>query len=609
MSLNMNLHRGLVFKKVYFIFLFLFGCLLTFLIPPFQKNDEVSHYYRTIALKNGGFVCGDTNGFSIPGESYLLPDKLAFSSVLFQKGKFPKKVVFEKDSMMVDNEKEFEVTSVCNLTFFGYIPNFVGVWLSSVFFKNVIISFYIGRLFGLIFFISSLYLSVSFIDKNYRNILYVYGLLPMVIHQVSAFTYDVLIFCLIPIIFSIFINDFLTVTSLKYNHKNFFVFSFLILFLSMVKIVYLPLFFFYLVVNLKWFFRLKDKSKRIRYFLVCFFVYLSVILLSFFVSNLLVLKVGSTYPNLVNPSLQKEILVHDPIYFIQVLLKTVCSNWEFYFKTFIGVYGWMDSPLNNTLIFYSFFTLFVILIYRISSKFRKITWLELFFFLLSLMIVLFLIFLSMYLVYTPVADTEILGVQGRYILVLFPFLILFFGFLVGKFRSFALNHNFFIFLTFSIFIFLVSVESIFSRYYDYSKNYEDSSVLENIIESVSKKDKISEILIDKPANFVIDMEVPDYKVSTFQYYINNQNERILVPYKFQIMDSHCQEELKRGYLKQTDLQSSGIVLQFFGKLKVTEDKLCIILSPVFVPSDYKTGFLKLKTINDDPMIKFLYLSK
>ncbi len=605
----MNSPKDFFLKKIYFLFLFLFGCLLVFLIPPFQKNDEVSHYYRTIALKNGGFMCNDDGGFYIPEKSFLLPDKLAFGDVLFRKGKFPKSLIFEK-SFVIDNNKKIKVDNVCNLTFLGYIPNLIGVYISDVFFENVLISFYVGRLFGLFLFLISLYLSISLVNKKYKYILYVYGLIPMLVHQVTAFSYDVLIFCLIPIIFSIFINDFLTVTSSKYNYKNFFIFLFLVFLLSIIKIVYIPLIFFYLVINLRHFFCIKkNKRKRIKYFLLCFFSYSIVVLLSVFISNLFVLKVETNYPNFVNPFLQKEILIHDPIYFFGLLLRTIYLNWEFYFRTFVGVYGWMDSPMNNTFIFYLYFMVFIFLIYWISIKSKKITWFELTLFLLPLLMVIFLIFLSMYLVYTPIAYNEILGVQGRYLLVMFPFLILFFGLFLRKLFFVLKNKKLYIFLIFAVFISCASFENIFIRYYDYSKNYEDSEVLQKILDSSSEEDEVGEVLIDGPVNFVIDTKIPDYKISSFQYFVNNKDEMVLIPYKFRIMDSHCINELKKGYLKQTDLYKKGIYSQFFGKLKVTDNKFCINLSPIFVPNSYKSGFLKIKTINGKPMINFLYLSK
>ena len=47
--------------KKWWLLLVTFGLFFVFMIPPFQKNDETAHFYRTVSVKNGQFSCN--NGY------------------------------------------------------------------------------------------------------------------------------------------------------------------------------------------------------------------------------------------------------------------------------------------------------------------------------------------------------------------------------------------------------------------------------------------------------------------------------------------------------------------------------------------------------------------
>ena len=50
--------RSLTFFQTLFLIYMVFGLLImTFMVPPFQKPDEPSHWYRAVSVSNFDFAC------------------------------------------------------------------------------------------------------------------------------------------------------------------------------------------------------------------------------------------------------------------------------------------------------------------------------------------------------------------------------------------------------------------------------------------------------------------------------------------------------------------------------------------------------------------------
>ncbi len=591
-------------KNILFSFLVIFlGIFFVIAIPPFQKNDELAHYYRTVSIADGQYNC--KNGvFEIPKNLYEFPYRMGLESVLINKAKFPKDIFFRSDLNEGAGEVAYE-EKICNLPVIGYIPNLVGYFIGNVFTKNPLIPYYLGRIAGFLFYLGALALSLRIIDKKYRGYLYIYGCVPMILHQVTAFSYDVVIFGLIPVVFAIFIN-------LLSNRNNLLVkelfFSFLVTIISIIKQTYFPLIFLLSIIQIRELRGIYKKKEKLRYLIRCLGLYAVSAILIVVYTKIFFKNVGNNYPYLVNPYIQKDIILDDPLYFVRALWNSIATNWEFYFKGFFGIFGWLDVHMSTSFVYYLFFGFLSIFVYKSSKSENDI--LNVFENMIIggvLAGIIVLIFLSMYLVNAHVGSESISGVQGRYITVLFPFLLFVVVQSVAYLRRIR-KENILIFIS-AAFIGGVIIRGIFLRYYDYSKNYSDERIVWDYVSAISEKNIISKEINGK-TNIIIDTKYPDYKVSAFEYYLDNKEEkRILVPYRYRIMDSNCNKIYKQGYLKQSDIQKSGVFVQYFGKLKVNEPKLCIQLEPVFIPDNYSNSFVSLGTSEYGELVNFLYLRK
>ncbi|WP_133650914.1 DUF2142 domain-containing protein [Paraburkholderia flava] len=119
---------------------------------------------------------------------------------------------------------------------------------------------------------------------------------------------------------------------------------------------------------------------------------------------------------------QLAFLLHDPVNVLRVAVATLRTNSTFYYQSFIGNLGWLDTPLDIK--YYRLAAVMLAcnvaatMLYAGSSirgRFadRAIT-------LASIGLCLGMIFASLYLTWTPVAQLVIDGVQGRYLLPLLP---------------------------------------------------------------------------------------------------------------------------------------------------------------------------------------------
>ncbi len=193
-------------EKTIFLYIVCGGLLFLFLVPPFQKPDEPAHYIRTIALSTGQLYCGP-KGFQIQKSDAGIINDLETQTVAYKySSKFPigllKAALFKTgiDKQTINNK------DWCGLVFVGYIPNLMGI-LAGKLLGFPVITFYLSRLSGFLFFLITLVLSIYLLrSSKYKWVLYFYASIPMVLHQVTAISYDVLQFSLAPLIFSYLVN-------------------------------------------------------------------------------------------------------------------------------------------------------------------------------------------------------------------------------------------------------------------------------------------------------------------------------------------------------------------------------------------------------------------
>jgi len=194
-------------QLLFLMFVGLCLTVFTFFVPPFQKPDEPLHFKRAFALAMGQVVCKkDANHkrgyFSFPKNVDKFPEAMMAQSIIMKTdGKFP--MALYRGNYPIGWDAQVDLLYNCGLNFTGYIPQSLGILLSMPV-NSVMISFYLARAFGALFFLISLIFCLRMIPSRYRFILLFCSVLPMVLQQVTAVSYDCVAISLGFILFTLF---------------------------------------------------------------------------------------------------------------------------------------------------------------------------------------------------------------------------------------------------------------------------------------------------------------------------------------------------------------------------------------------------------------------
>ena len=394
--------------------------LLTFFVPPFQKADEPAHYYRAVSITNLELACrkGSDGEYSYAMKRKYadLPGVLHTDEVAYQT-----KVRFNRDWLKasfdspVYNETA-HVPNYCALPAVGYLPTALGV-LAGKPLQNPLTSFYLGRLFGAVFFVLALVLSSRVVPARYRPIVYLYAALPTVLHQVSAVSYDVVQLSLFPVIFA-YLTKFLT-EDRPIKGRELVVFMVAIWWAINIKIIpYAPL------VLLFFALRPANVATSRRWYAVYATDFLGITAISTALFAWLYLPRVS-YVSLISghvngPDQIRFVLSH-PDKFIAACYQTLNVQGEWQLKQTIGVFGWTDTP-------YNYFPYYVIaafagalLLWTAQRDVASLKLRQVVIILLSVLAMVGVLFASLYAVWSPVGARIVDGLQGRYFVGLLPF--------------------------------------------------------------------------------------------------------------------------------------------------------------------------------------------
>lgn len=445
------------FEIAIFLVIFIFGLIWTFLVPPFQKADESTHYFRATSVSRGELTCSMGNvkeALEIRERHFQFAEETGTSRIAFKyEEKADLKNILRVDSRVDDDNPNITLWDYgCFLSFVPYLIFIVPILIGGLF-DSLLLGFFLSRFVAFIlFFMAVLWSFKKISNSKFKWVIVFYALTPMVLHQASCIGYDYLTLALIPIIFALNI-DFLLKE--KNSNKEIIAYCFLLILLSIAKPGYYFLSLLYFIIPAKRIF--KDKYKYLL-FTVSFFV-------SYIVFNVLVQKLSlSIVTDLNNTDLVID-KIKEPGVLFDLINNTIKLRLDFYVDSFIGMFGWLDysfSPLFK----YLYICIFYYLAYYISSeKIFKKYWKIILLLSTILLFSLGIIFGLFYILNFRGDNSQVVGVQGRYFLVFLPFIFLLLASIIRAFKESKIFRTLVVVLLF-LYLLYQMLFSIYSRYYE-----------------------------------------------------------------------------------------------------------------------------------------------
>ena len=547
--------------RIFFLIGIFLVSLFTFLAPPFQKPDEASHYWRMLAIVGKIRSFPKFNQTIVYDEEYNKLPELVWASQVTSRihVKFPISLYKNSNTWVRNKEKIDKNIIFLSKNLISYLPQVVGYLIN---FGYPLIGFFMARLVGGLFFIWSVIFSLKNINSKYRPLVFIYLSIPMLWHQVTAISYDSFFISISLLLFTFLITIFV---DKKENDKNYFWFIFLTILISFIK----PGNFVFLILLL-----LVSVHKISHVFKKnwIWIVWCLIIPVLYFVQK--PASIADTSVN-INVVAQERILVSDPLYFVSSFWRTIGEKSDFYITSFLGQFGWLDY--NFALWVYLLISALIIWFYgRTLSQLKEIVlsrW-QLFILLIFCGAYIAMVFLGMYLRWTPGGAKIIEGVQGRYFIPIFPFLLFLlaqFILMIGKNKASKL----FVILS-ALFIIFSFVGVTYERYYDYSRLYQNPENLSKEFEDTSKKNKIVEKkLLDQEV--VVSLPTDSNKFAGFQLLVEPAEET-LIPLRYSLEDGNG-KVLQKGYLNNKNIEN-GVLQEEFLIKSTTSDRVQLRLVPL-----------------------------
>ncbi len=297
-------------------------------------------------------------------------------------------------------------------SFVCYIPQALGIKFARMVGLNTFYQAYAGRLFNLAVFIAMMFFAIKLIP--YKKVcIFIISFLPIVLQEAVSLSPDALTIASATLLVSSVLY-FKSRKDEKFTKGQLIYLSVLSIVLSFCKIVYLP-------ICLILFLLPKEKfssSKKKNIFITLLFIFIMVVNLSW-------LCIASQFlpdNDNINSKMQLQYIFGHIFNYINILFKT---NNKLIHDNIFNSLGMTLGLLKIELSYlYMIPLMIVVVLLYLTNNYEKIDISKLdkglmIFILLSIIL---LMYTSLYLQWTPVGNQEILGIQGRYFVPLFPLL-------------------------------------------------------------------------------------------------------------------------------------------------------------------------------------------
>lgn len=185
-----------------FIIIAFLGIANALILPVRQDLDENTHYYHALQIADGKMrIQTDEKNFLMVSPDFLaitkMPSKPEYQSP--ENTNLYSKEFLELKSLPSNYDSEW--LSVGKFNNPVYIPSALGIKVGRLISDKLYISYYLGRIFNLIFYALLAYLAVK-TSLNYKNHLFLMATIPYTLWITAGYNYDSLFYGLTLLVFS-----------------------------------------------------------------------------------------------------------------------------------------------------------------------------------------------------------------------------------------------------------------------------------------------------------------------------------------------------------------------------------------------------------------------
>lgn len=398
-------------------FALVFGLFFIVIIPPFQTPDEGVHFMRAYQISELKLTTEKINGVSgdfLPRSINQTQQIVGTERIAFN---FEEKYHLAQTKAALhlplnpENQKFYDMSGTAVYTPVGYIPQAAAIFVGRVLKLPVVVDMYGARLANLLAWILLGVLLIR-IAPIRKWALVAIGLMPMMLAQAASSSIDVISIGSIALFVALLVRYIVNKQVLGRNqYLILFGLASIMVLCKPTAIVVLPL-----VLLLR-----RPNFKNIthnRVFKLTMLGIPSMLLLAW----VYITKDASQSPGQIanhqNTVEQIKYLLHEPWRWPVILFSTLFfTHIDYVWTSLIGKFGWLDAPVSELIVVIGFIYLAGVLLLEYKTKATKrLPNLSRNWMIVAAAAYALVVFGSLYLLYTPVGYTLVVGVQGRYLL-------------------------------------------------------------------------------------------------------------------------------------------------------------------------------------------------
>ncbi len=413
-------------EKVFLFVGAMLAMLYLLLLPPLTVPDEEIHFKQAYSYVNQLF------GQNSPKEEILVMDKEDFQALqMFETTpSLPEYDTIKTEILKSGREKgTVEIPhSDTRAPFVTYLPGVIGIFFGRVLGLNGLLVIYLGRIGSILCYLFMMYWFIRTIPYA-KSAAFVMAVLPMTIQQCCSYSYDSVVietaFLYIAVLFRLIYEKG------KISRPQILLYAVFMIVLSICKGgSYMPLCLLTLLIPEE---RFGEKKKK-WIFTGCM-AFLAVV--SFLGGTLksVLFVVSPTAEQAQGVYLAGETygtsgLLSNPMEFILLSVRTLFLSGDGFLETMFGMQlGWLDITISRIVIYGMMLLIFLAVLKIEDEKERFMPQVTTVHKLSYLTVILFsvgMIFVTMFISWTPRESKEIFGIQGRYFLPLLPLSVMLF---------------------------------------------------------------------------------------------------------------------------------------------------------------------------------------